>query len=167
MLGITGTVIYFLFIRKPAGSPVEFSGSIQSSFEEQSEYVNRQAQFSIKYPNSWSFEIKELGEAASSSDEISDTTKGIRLRGKTGYIDLYWGEEYEKGGCTQRVTQLQISGETIEVCNFKQKDDSEIWNEIVNDRGDLLFWANAYAASPSAQTRTAILEVFSTLKFLE
>lgn len=151
------TAVYFLFFNKPTGERVEFSDSIESSFDEKNEYVNKQAKFSIQYPNSWNFEIKELEET---------NVKGIRLKGNKGYIDLYWGEEYEKGGCTQSFSELHITDETIPVCNFKQKDNSEIWNEITKDRGEFVFWANAYAASPSAQTRNAILEVFSTLKFL-
>lgn len=166
LLSIGGVGIYFLFFRSPSGDTVEFTNTPKSTFDEKNEYVNKQAQFSIQYPNTWNFEIKEIEDPLGNS-EHDETTKGIRLRGQSGYIDLYWGESYEKGGCTQKVSQLQIADETIDVCNFVQDDNSEIWNQIVKDRGELIFWANVYAASPSAQTRNLILEVFSTLKFLE
>ncbi len=148
--------VWYLFLRESEGTQVDFAQSIKSTFGEQAEYINRQAKFAIKYPNSWNLEIKD----------IDTDDRGVRLRGRTGYIDLYWGEEHEKGGCAHRVSQLEIDHGTIEVCNFKQKDDSEIWNQIVRDQGEIIFWANAYAASPSAQTRQAILDVFSTLRFL-
>lgn len=148
--------VWYTFLREPEGTQVDFAQSVKSTFGEQAEYVNRQANFAIKYPNAWNLEIKEPDAQ----------NRGIRLRGKTGYIDLYWGEEHEKGGCSHRISQLPIENGTIEVCNFKQKDDSEVWNEIVRDQGEMMFWANAYAASPSAATRLHILDVFSTLRFL-
>jgi len=159
LLGIAGAVLYFLFFRKPEGEKVAFTGSVKSSFGEQNEYVNKQANFAIKYPNSWTFQIKEFDE--------SDTTKGIRLKGKKGYIDLFWGENFKKGGCDKKLTKLTLDGEEIEVCDFVQDDGSEVWNQLVKDRGELTFWASAYAASPAAQTRQDVIQIFSTLKFLD
>lgn len=147
--------MWFLFLRSPEGEQVEFAQSVKSTFGEQAEYINRQANFSIKYPNSWNVAIKEGNEE----------NRGIRIQGRTGYIDLYWGEEHEGRGCAHRITQLQIQNGTIPVCNFKQDDDSEIWNEIMQDQGDVMVWSNAYAASPSASTRQIILDIYSTLTF--
>lgn len=147
--------MWFFFLRDLEGEQVDFAQSVKSTFGEQAEYVNRQANFSIKYPNSWNVAIKDDDEEA----------RGIRIQGRTGYIDLYWGEEYEARGCAHRISELQIDNEKVPVCNFKQADNSEIWNEIIQDQGDLMVWSNAYAASPSASTRQVILDIYSTLTF--
>ncbi len=157
VLLLIGSAVAFMLFREQEGTSIEFADSLQSTFGDEAEYVNKQANFSIKYPNSWNLEVKTF--------DAEDDTRGVRLRGRTGYIDLYWAVEHEKGGCQQSFSQLQLAEESIEVCNFKQDDDSEIWNQIVRDRGEMIFWSNAYAASPSAQTRQAILDVFSTLTF--
>lgn len=157
VLLIIGVVATYIILKQPESTSIEFGDSLKSTFGEDSEYVNKQANFSVKYPNSWRLEIKTF--------DSEEDIRGVRIRGGEGYVDLQWSPEYEKGGCTEPFSELQLSDETIEVCNFKQDDDSEIWNQIVKEREELVFWSNAYAASPSAQTRQAILDLYSTLKF--
>ncbi len=156
-LVIAVTLLFLFTHKKEVDELTTYESVFSDTFGDRAEYVNKQARFSIQYPHTWKLEVKNL----------EHEERGVRVRGKQGYIDLFWGQKHEKGKCPQPFKELEIKNGTIEACNFVQKDNSEIWNEIVKDRGDLVFWANAYAASPSAQTRSAILEVFSTLEFQE
>jgi hypothetical protein len=133
-------------------------GTPSPAFGEKSEYVNKQAKFSVSYPSEWTLEVPAFED---------ESTHGIRVRGKQGYVDFSWAPEHDKGGCSVAFTNIRTQSGDLEVCNFKQKNDSEVWNQLVAPRGDFILWSNAYAASPSATTRQAILDVYSSLKFTE
>ncbi len=157
LLGIS-FILWRVVIQQKNPTELAYTPDPKSIFGEKSTYTNRQANFSIDYPQNWDLEIGEVTD---------DSMRSIRLRGEQGYIDLAWGPEYTRGGCTQKFTPLQIQREVIEVCNFTQEDGSEIWNQIVKGRGSTVFWSSAYAASPSAQTREVILSIYETLSFFE
>lgn len=158
LLPLLGLLVVYLFLRNDVQTQtIQSTGSPSAMFGEDNEYVNKQARFSIHYPLSWQMEFLEA----------TDDTAGIKFKGREGYINIYWAQNHKKGGCTEPTTQLQLADETIDVCNFKQKNDSEIWNQIVKDTGNFTVWSDAFAASPSANTRQTILDVYHTLKFVQ
>ena len=150
-------VIFVILRHESPTQTIESTGSPSAMFGEDNEYVNNQAHFSIHYPLSWRMEFLEP----------TDDTSGIKFKGREGYVNIFWAPEHTKGGCTSPTTQLQLESQMIDVCNFQQKNGSEIWNQIMKDTGKYTVWSDAFAASPSASTRQTILAVYKTLKFTQ
>lgn len=118
-------------------------------------YENTEANFLIKYPSDWTF---NLGEA-------DEEMKRAHLAGKEGKIQLEWGSGFG-GGCPPGAKKMIINGENFEYCETLKKDGNVSWSgfykEVTQTMGFGAFTEINKPIDANKKTMTAIL---ATLEF--
>jgi hypothetical protein len=127
-----------------------------------SSYQSSEAGFTISFPSSWQIG-KILLTADNDQRPLTQSSRGVIIKGIEGFIELLWGTGFG-GGCDKWET-ITIGNEKYPVCHLLRPDGSEDWRMISKNLKTFSFVMNGHANNPAPSKRYTILSIMSSLKF--
>jgi hypothetical protein len=119
-------------------------------------YTNAQVGFSIQYPSNWQEEDLP--------DEVGGQRHHIVLKGSEGGVELLWGTGFG-GACPEGYQPIAVAKGTLPACHTQREDGTELWSLTGEPLENTSFAGEVYTNNATAESRTVVLQVVSTLSF--
>ena len=121
-------------------------------------YTDAEVGFSLQTPANWSSEALP---------DQTPTLHGRAFTGPEGAVEVYWGAGFG-GGCPQGTEPVQLAQGDVPACHNTMPDGTEAWEQMYYQvEGGKSFAARAYTSNAEPASHDLVLQVLSTLTFMQ